>query len=147
MFLLFPFVFVAFSYRAYRVRKYLAAIDWNYHLGLPTAKSKTGEQVVSRKYNQRTKQWDLKILKAEKGYEYISVLMTRISHARMEDIDIVTRNVSLNDSDPRLLAATIAAIPPPPSTELIKRRSRFSVPSRNVDPEKREENIPSPMEH
>ena len=96
--------------------------------------------------NQRTKQWDLKILKAEKGYEYIPVLMARILHARMEDINIVTRNVSLNDSDPRLLAPTIAAIPPLPSTELIKRRSRLNVRSRNVDLEKGEENIPSPME-
>jgi len=114
--------------------------------GSPYGQDKTGEQVVSRKYNQRTKQWDLKILKAEKGYEYKPVLMARILHASMEDIDIVTRNVSLNDSDPRLLAPTIASILPPPSTELIKRRSRFNVPSRNVDPEKGEENIPSPME-
>lgn len=138
---------MAFSYRAYRVRKYPTAIDWNFHLSLPTAKSKTGEQVVSRKYNQHTKQWDLKILKAEKGYEYVPVLLARILHARMEDIDIVTRNVSLNASDPRLLAPTIAAIPPPPSTKLIKRHSRFNVPSKTVEPEKGEEDIPSCIEH
>lgn len=65
----------------------------------------------------------------------------------MEDIDIVTRNVSLNASDPRLLAPTIAAIPPPPSTELIKRHSRFNVPSKTVEPEKGEEDIPSCIEH
>ena len=92
-------IFLAYSYRAYRVRKYLTAIDWNFHLGLPTATNKTGEQSFSRKYNQRTKQWDVKILKEEKGYEYIPILMANILHARMEDVDIVTRNVSVNASD------------------------------------------------
>lgn len=144
---MFYFFCFGISYRAYRVRKYLAAIDWNFHLSLSTAKSKTGEQIVSRKYNQRTKQWDLRIIKAEKGYEYIPVLMARILHARMEDVDIVTRNVSLNASDPRLLAPTIAAIPPPPSTELIKRRSRFNLPSKIVEQQKGKDNSPSPMEH
>ena len=42
-------------------RKQLAAIDWNFHLNQEPATTKTGEQIVTRKYNQRTKEWDAKI--------------------------------------------------------------------------------------
>ena len=45
---------------------------------------------------------------------------------RKDDAYKVTRNVPLNDSDPALLAPTIAAKPPPPSKELYQiKRSRF----------------------
>lgn len=55
------------------------------------------------------------------------VMMAKILRLRNEDVDIVTRQVSLNESDPALLAPTIADKPPPPSKELfIARRSRFS---------------------
>lgn len=115
-----------FSYRGYKSRKYLSAIDWNFHVDLPPANNESGDQIVSRKYNQRTKQWDIKIVKAAKGYEYIQIMMAKILKARNEDIDIVTRNVALNESDPQLIAPTIAAKDPPPTNELIKRRSRFN---------------------
>ncbi|KAK2555244.1 hypothetical protein P5673_023227 [Acropora cervicornis] len=49
--------------------------------------------------------------------------------ARVDDNDLVARNVSLNESDPRLEAPTIAAKPPPSSKELLERKSRFIVPS------------------
>ena len=99
---------IFYSYRAYRVRKCLEVIDCNYHLHLPSAtnqkKKKTGEQMFSWKYYQQTKQWDVKIIKADKGYESIPLLIANILHARLHDLDIVTRNTSLNASDPRLLA-------------------------------------------
>ena len=89
-----------FSYRAYKARKQLASTDWNYHINLPTAKGKTsGQDLVSRKYNPRTRQWDLKAIKVDKGYEYVPVLIAKILRRRMEDFDYVTRNVSLNESD------------------------------------------------
>ena len=115
-----------FSYRAYKARKQLASIDWNYHINLSTVQGKTsGQDLVSRKYNPRTRQWDVKVIKVDKGYEYIPVLIAKILRRRMEDIDYVTRNVSLNESDPALISPTIFHIPPPPTKEIIKRRSRF----------------------
>ena len=30
------------------------AIDWNFHMNLEAATTKAGEQIVTRKYNQRT---------------------------------------------------------------------------------------------
>ena len=104
-----------------------------------TKKKKKGEQMFSWKYYQRTKQWDIKIIKADKGYEYIPLLIANILHARLHDVDIVTRNISLNASDPRhCWAQSIAAIPPPPTAELRKWQSRFSLPalSKSCEPEK-----------
>ena len=97
-----------FSYKVYKARKQLAAIDWNFHLNQEPATTKTGEEIVTRKYNQRTKEWDAKIVKVKKNYEYIPVMMAKILHLRKDDVDIVTRQVSLNESDPALLAPTIA---------------------------------------
>ena len=123
----------------YKARKQLAAIDWNFHLNQEAATTKSGEQVVTRKYNQRTKEWDSKIVKVKKSYDYMPVMMAKILRLRNEDVDIVTRQVSLNESDPALLAPTIAEKPPPPSHELfIARRSRFKNAS-NADSSEPEE--------
>lgn len=114
------------SYKAYKARKQLAAIDWNYHLNQPAATTKAGDLIVSRKYNQRTKEWNSKVVKVKKQYDYIAMLMTRVLRLRNVDANKVTRNVSLNDSDPELLAPTIADKPPPPSKDLfLARKSRF----------------------
>ena len=65
-------------------------------------------------------------LNVKKTYDYMPVMMAKILRLRNEDVDIVTRQVSLNESDPALLAPTIAEKPPPPSNELfIARRSRM----------------------
>ena len=52
-------------------------------------------------------------------------MIAKILKRRMEDIECVTRNVSLNESDPAIIAPTIAHIAPSPMSEIVK-RSRFS---------------------
>ena len=84
-----------FGYQAYKARKQLAAIDWNYHINLPQATKKSGDATVTRKYNQRTRQWDQKIIKVSKGYEYVPDLMATILRRRQQDVGGVTQNVSL----------------------------------------------------
>ena len=114
------------SYRSYKARKQLAAIDWNYHVNNAAATTKAGDVVVSRKYNQRTKEWNSKVVKVKKQYKYIPVLMTKVLQLRNEDANKFTCNVPLNESDPVLLAPTIADKPPLPSKELfLARKSRF----------------------
>lgn len=120
-------VFSTCSYRSYKARKQLAAIDWNFHLNQAVATNKAGDMIVSRKYNQRTKEWNSRIVKVKKEYNYIPVLMAKIFKMRKEDANKVTRIVPLNDSDPALLAPTIATKPAPPSKELfLARKSRFT---------------------
>ena len=104
----------------------MTAIDWNYHVNLPQAKTKSGEERITRKYNPRTRQWDMKIVKVEKGYEYVPVLLSRMLNRRMNDTDSVTRQVSLNDSNPALISPTIAHIPPPATKDIVQRESRFA---------------------
>ena len=81
--------------------------------------------MVTRKYNQRTRQWDQKIIKVSKGYEYVPVLMATVLRRRQQDVGGVTQNVSLNESDSQIISPIIAHVPAPPSKEIIHRRSRF----------------------
>ena len=115
-----------YSYRAYKARRELAAIDWNFQVNLPQAQSKTGDDMVTRKYNPWTRQWDVKTIKVAKGYEYIPVLLSHILRRRTLDVEYVTQIVDLNTSDPALIAPTIAHVPPPPTKEIAKRQSRFT---------------------
>ena len=120
------FFFFVCSYRSYKARKQLAAIDWNFNVNNAAATTKAGDVVVSRKYNQRTKEWNSKVVKVKKQYEYIPVLMAKVLKLRKEDANKVTRNVPLNESDPALLAPTIADKPPLPSRELfLASKTRF----------------------
>ena len=54
--------YLCYSYKVYKACKQVAAIDWNFHMNLEVATTKAGEQIVTRKYNQRTKDWDVKII-------------------------------------------------------------------------------------
>lgn len=104
----------------YKARKQLTAIDWNSHFNLEDATTKAQDLIVTRKYNQHTK---------KKKYKCIPMLMAKIIHVRKEDVDVVTRQVSLSESDPALLAPTIAERPGPPSKELFISRNSRSKPS------------------
>ena len=42
----------------------------------------------------------MKIVKADKGYEYIPLHIAKNFHARIEDVDLFAWHVSLNESDP-----------------------------------------------
>ncbi|CAH3045200.1 unnamed protein product [Porites lobata] len=116
----------SYSNKVHKACKQLAAIYWNFHMNLEAATTKAGEQIVTRKYNQRTNDWDVKIITVKKKFEYIPVMMVKIFNMRKEDTDSVTRWLSLNESDPALLALTIAEKQAPPSKELfMARKSRF----------------------
>ena len=105
---------MCYSYKVYKARKQLAAIDWNFHMNLEAAITKAGQQIVTRKYNQRTKDWDVKIITVKKQFQYITVMMAKIFNMRKEDVDMVTRQVFLNESvraDLNLVLKIIQRIP------------------------------------
>ena len=81
---------------------------------------------IERKYNPRTREWDLKKIKSAKGYDYIPVLICKMRQRRLIDEGGVKKEVDLNQSDPALISATIAHVPPPPTKDIIARRSRFA---------------------
>ncbi|XP_048588067.1 uncharacterized protein LOC5512102 [Nematostella vectensis] len=120
----------AFSYEAYKARKQPSAIDWNFHQGREKAVNNEGEQMVSRKYNRRTKEWNLRIIKVGKTYDYIPMLMAMILRKRFTDIDGITRHVSLAEDDPARIQPTLAMAKPVSSRELFQaHQSRFRPPS------------------
>ena len=97
----------------------MAAIDWNFHVNHGQAISKRGDtQLVTRRYNQPTKEWNAKIVKDKKSFGYISMLMARILHKRLLGTDRVTHHVSLSEDHPARIAPTIVQAPPVSSTEL-----------------------------
>ena len=63
-------------------------------MNLEAATTKAGEQIVTRKYNQRTKDWDVKIITVKKTFEYIPVMMAKTFNMRKKDVDIVTRQLT-----------------------------------------------------
>ncbi|XP_068738402.1 uncharacterized protein [Montipora capricornis] len=118
---------VSFTKTVYRARRKLTAIDWNYHNDLPFATSEDAETIITRKYNQRTKSWDVRKLKVAKDYGYMWILVAKIFKLRSDDDDAVTREVPMEPDDPRLIAPTIAECEPlPPHEILARRKSRFS---------------------
>lgn len=53
-------------------------------MNLEAAITKAGEQIVIRKYNQRTKDWDAKIITVNKQFQYITVMMAKIFNMRKQ---------------------------------------------------------------
>lgn len=87
-------VFLCCSYRAYRARKQLIAKDWNFHRGREQAMIKEIEGMVTTKYNRRTKEWNCKVVKVNKGYNYIPVLTAMIFRRRFEDLKSIRQHVT-----------------------------------------------------
>ena len=114
-------------YRFYKARKQLPAIDWNYHRDRSAAVgSQGGEARYSRKYNQRTKEWNTRIIKVDKDFAYIPILMANVFRRRIEDVLMIDRHVSLSEDDPERIAPTIAHTAPVSSKELFERhKTRF----------------------
>ena len=92
--------------------------------------------MVSRKYNQRTKEWNSKVVKANKGYEYIPVpiLIAKILRLRNELATMWSEMfLSLNENDPAVVAPTIAEKPPPSSKELFQSRKTMFKSNKTVE--------------
>ena len=102
-------------------------MDWNYHINRPISLKDSGEAQHTRKYNQRTKEWNTRVVKVSKDFAYILILMAKIFKQRIDDRNPVDRHVSLSEDDPARIAPTIAQVPPVSSKELfIKHKSRFT---------------------
>ena len=77
--------------------------------------------MVTRKYNPRTKSWTSKIIKVDKDYGYLPMLMAKIFRKRLDDKKLKTK-VELSPDDPRRIAPTIAAVQQQPTKEIHKNK-------------------------
>ena len=82
-------------------------MDWNYHINRPLSVNQNGEARHTRKYNQRTKEWNTKVVKVSKDFNYIPILMAKIFKRRIDDKGPVDRHISLSEDDPARIAPTI----------------------------------------
>lgn len=116
-----------FRYKGFKARKTLCAIDHNYHLYRPAGRDEFGDIRYHRKYNQRTKHWDVAAQKTDKDYSYIPMLMAKIFKMRQNDTGSMQDYMEMSLNDPQRIAPTIAATNPLPTSELVARhKSRFS---------------------
>lgn len=119
--------YLLLRFQVYKARRQLAAVDWNYHINRPLSVNENGEARHTRKYNQRTKEWNTKVVKVSKDFNYIPILMAKIFKQRIDDKSPIDLHISLSDDDPARIAPTIAQVPPQSSKELfLKHQSRFS---------------------
>ena len=120
--------FILFSrFQVYKARRQLAAVDWNYHVSRPISVNDKGEARHTGKYNQRTKEWNTKVVKVSKDFQYIPIMMAKIFKRRIDDTSPIDRHISMSEDDPARIAPTIAQVPPVSSKELfLRHQTRFS---------------------
>ena len=114
-------------FQVYKARRHLAAVDWNYHVSRPISVNDNGEARHTRKYNQRTKEWNTKVVKVSKDFQYIPIIMAKIFKQRIDDTSPIDRHISMSEDDPARIAPTIAQVTPVSSKELfLRHQTRFS---------------------
>ena len=90
------------------------------------------EGIVTRKYNQRTKEWNSKIVKVDKSYEYMPLMIAKIFKLRLYDTMWITRHVSVSEDDPSRIAPTISHVPPVASKELFQLQQEKTPFTKNI---------------
>ena len=63
-------------------------------------------------------EWNTRIIKVDKDYDYVPVIMAKVFRRRMEDVFHIDRHVSLSENDPERIASTIAHTAPVSAKEL-----------------------------
>ncbi|KAK2564336.1 hypothetical protein P5673_012600 [Acropora cervicornis] len=72
------------------------------------------------------KEWNTHIIKVDKDFAYIPILMAKCFRRRIEDVLWIDRHVSLSEEDPERIVPTIAHTAPISSKELFERhKTRF----------------------
>ena len=92
-------------------------------------KTRMEEVSVSRKYNQRTKKWNLKVLKEDEGYGYISMILANIFKIALRGRrkHATSAAYSLREDNPSWIAPTIVQCEHVSAHELYERhRTRFT---------------------
>lgn len=117
----------SYKFQVYKARRQLAAVDWSYHVSRPISVNDKGEARHPRKYNQRTKEWNTKVVKVSKDFQYIPIMMAKIFKRIIDDTSPIDRHISMSEDDLARIAPTIAQVPPVSSKELfLRHQTRFS---------------------
>ena len=98
---------------------HLAAIDHNHHLHRNQARDSNGQLVFSRRWSKHAKRWKVVIVKEKKNYSYLPItcasVLKNASKEYMKNVKLIT-----SEQNPKKIAPTIAALPAPKTSELVK---------------------------
>ena len=109
-------------YEGVVLRSILAVIDHNHHLNRRQAKNQQGNLVYSRRWSKRAKRWKVVLVKEKKNYSYFPLLCANVLKA----LGSGSSQPMIYENDPKNIAPTIAALPPPPTSQLVEEHlSRF----------------------
>lgn len=112
-------------YEGLFARSLLAAIDHNHHLHRKQARNAKGELVFSRRWSKRAKRWKVVIVKEKKTYSYLPVMCASLLKEASKEFMKKIKPVS-SKQNPKKVAPTIASLPAPSTSELVKEHvSRF----------------------
>ena len=97
-------------------------IDHNHHLNRRQAINQQGDSVYSRRWSKRAKRWKVVLVKEKKNYSYFPLLCANVLKA----LGSGSSQPMIYENDPKNIAPTIAALPPPPTSQLVEEHlSRF----------------------
>ena len=109
------------------MRILLAAIDHNMHLFRKAKITKDGELHGHRKYSKRTQKYHAEVVKEGKSYEYYPYMVAHMLKVRSEFEEKFSGRSDQDEFDPKQIAPTIGMKEPPPTEELLKAPSRFTM--------------------
>ncbi|CAB3990362.1 Hypothetical predicted protein [Paramuricea clavata] len=107
------------KYEGLKAHSILAAIDHNHHLHRKQARNSKGELVYSRRWSKRAKRWKVVIVKEKKNFSYLPFMTARVLKEASKTWNKHVMPVQ-SAQDPKNVARTIASLPPPPTSELVK---------------------------
>ena len=80
-----------------------------------------------RQYSKRSSNWSVVKIKEAKKFEYMVQLKAHAFRTLITPGIKLTAGMPIGTDDPRLISATIAAVFPPPTQEIVERqKSRFN---------------------
>jgi len=116
-----------FRYAYFIMRILLAAIDHNMHLFRKPKVKKDGGAAAHRKFSKRTDRYHAEVVKEDKKYSYFPYMAARMLLTRKEFQGSFSGPLDVDEFDPKQIAPTLGMKEPPPTEELMKGPSRFSM--------------------
>ena len=105
----------------------LAALDHNIHAFRENAcHSKTGVELLHRKYSKRSKNFTAVKVKESKSYPHVALLLAKIMRAQKFDTKSINRPYNRPVNDPKVISRNIGMVKPLDTAEIQAQKvSRF----------------------
>ena len=97
------------------------------HLFRKAKTNKDGGLVGHRKFSKRTDRYHAEVVKDEKQYFYLSYMAAGMLSKRKEFQGIFSSRLDVNEFNPKQIAPTLGMKEAPPTEQLLKAPSRFSM--------------------